>query len=141
VGASKVVTSIYKQPRFLQPESLDARTDTRAQPGGEVVDADSGLEPASLPTDNFEALRKAEPANVLLPVARAWLASLPDSIRPTELARHYPRLANRFATAWNDKAGVALVFDDLLSDRRGARRGFPPAVDANLLALWRYWNY
>ena len=57
------------------------------------------------------------------------------------LARHYPRLANRFATAWNDKASVALVFDDLLADRRGTRRGFPPAVEANLLALWRYWNY
>ena len=109
--------------------------------GGEVVDADSGLEPASLSEDSFGARRKAEPANVLLPVARAWLASLPDSVRPVQLARHYPRLANRFATAWSDKASVALVFDDLLADRRGTRRGFPPAVEANLLALWRYWNY
>ena len=135
------MTSIYKRPRFLQPESIDARIDTRTQPGGEVVDTDSGPGPASLSRDHFEARRKAEPANVLLPVARAWLASLPDPVRPVELARHYPRLANRFATAWNDKSSVALVFDDLLGDRRGTRRGFPPAVEANLLALWRYWNY
>jgi hypothetical protein len=135
------VTSIYKRPRFLQPESIDARIDTPGQPGGEVVDTDSGPEPAGLSTDDFEARRKAEPANVLLPVARAWLASLPDSVRPMALAWHYPRLANRFATAWTDKASVALVFDDLLADRRGTRRGFAPAVEANLLALWRYWNY
>ena len=135
------MTSIYRRPRFLQPEAVDDRVDTRTQHGGEVVDTDAGLKPASASEDDFEARRKAEPANVLLPVARAWLASLPDSVRPMELARHYPRLANRFATSWNDKAGVALVFDDLLADRRGTRRGFPPAVEENLLALWRYWNY
>lgn len=135
------MTSIYRQPRFLQPESVDARIDASAEPGGEVADTGSGPGPASLPTDGFEARRKAEPANVLLPVARTWLASLPDAVRPVALARHYPRLANRFATSWNDKAGVALVFDDLLADRRGTRRGFPPAVEENLLALWRYWNY
>lgn len=135
------MSSIYQQPRFFQPDSRDVRVPTGTPPRGEIVDTKSGPGPADLLKDKSEARRKAEPANVLLPVARVWLASLPDDMRPVELARHYPRLANRFAIAWNDKASVALVFDDLMTDRRGTRQGFPPAVAADLLALWRYWNW
>lgn len=136
-----MVSSIYQRPRFFQPDSRDGRVRTGTPPGGEVVDTESGREPTDLLKDKAEARRKAEPANVLLPVTRVWLASLPDNMRPAELPRQYPRLANRFAIAWNDKASVALVFDDLMTDRRGTRRGFPPAVAADLLALWRYWNW
>ena len=71
--------------------------------------------------------------SVLVPAANwpSWRGPNQDGTTPE----------TRFATSWNDKAGVALVFDDLLADRRGTRRGFPPAVEENLLALWRYWNY
>lgn len=68
-------------------------------------------------------------------IARRWLESLPADERPSALARQYPRIANRLALCWDDAALLAKVFDDLLVDRRGGRRGFPPAVRQELLRL------
>ena len=39
------------------------------------------------------------------------------------------------ATAWKDADDRAAVLDELLSDRRGNRRGFPPEVTSELQAL------
>jgi len=68
-------------------------------------------------------------------IARRWIESLPADERPTALATQYPRIANRLALCWNDAALVGKVLDDLLVDRRGGRRGFPPAVRQDLLRL------
>jgi hypothetical protein len=64
-----------------------------------------------------------------------WLLKLPAPLRPRELCDRYPRAANAVATAWKDADDRAAVLDELLSDRRGNRRGFPPEVTSELQAL------
>lgn len=113
----------------------------RVKAVAEVVDTDAMAWPAwpQLPEDELGTIRRAQPADFLLPIARRWLASLPSAVRPRALAKHYPRLANRLADAWADDKSVALVFDDLLIDHRGGRRGFPGAVKVELHRLWKHW--
>ncbi|MDB5820663.1 MAG: hypothetical protein JWQ11_4303 [Rhizobacter sp.] len=65
----------------------------------------------------------------------AWKTSIPTSIRPHELCAQYPRIANRLALCWNDALLTERVFDDLLLDRRGKRKGFPGEVASELLHL------
>jgi len=47
--------------------------------------------------------------------------------------RVYPRIANRLALACNDPQAIRDVLNDVLIDRRGGRRGFPPSVLSELL--------
>jgi hypothetical protein len=63
-----------------------------------------------------------------------WMLKLPPSLRPRELCDRYPRAANVVAAAWSGSERAA-VLDELLSDRRGTRRGFPPEVKSELQAL------
>lgn len=86
---------------------------------------------------NYWEQRRRKP----LPADRAlqgstieWLLKLPASLRPRELCDRYPRAANAVAAAWQSSDRAA-VLDELLSDRRGARRGFPPEVKSELQAL------
>lgn len=63
-----------------------------------------------------------------------WLLALPQSLQPRLLCDRYPRAANALAAAWASKDRAAAL-DNLLVDRRGNRRGFPPEVRSELLAL------
>lgn len=79
--------------------------------------------------------RRGQPLDRLLPATRQWAESLPESARPLNLLRTFPRIANRIAHDWQDYEATCAVLDDLLVDRRGGRRGFPPPVHAELLNL------
>jgi hypothetical protein len=86
---------------------------------------------------NYWEQRRRKP----LPTDRAlqgstieWLLKLPVSLQPRELCDRYPRAANALASAWH-AGGRAAMLDELLSDRRGNRRGFPPEVKSELQAL------
>lgn len=68
-------------------------------------------------------------------LALAWFDQIPLALRPNALFELYPRVANRIALCWDDKDLLGMLFDDLLSDRRGSRRGFPAAVKCEMLAL------
>jgi len=68
----------------------------------------------------------------------AWLKTLPYAVRPVELCSRYPRVGNRLALCWGDPAQTERLFDDLLVDRRGNRKGFPPSVAEELLCLRRF---
>ena len=72
---------------------------------------------------------------MLSSTATTWLQSLPPALRPHELCRTYPRLANRLALCWNELPLIEAVFNELLVDRRGGRIGFPVPVAAELLRL------
>jgi len=128
----------------LPTERDDSSRPVRVRAGayGEVVDTHALAWPdAGRPRSRDPAARRrAQPADFLLPIARRWLASLPSATRPRTLAQRFPRLANRFAAAWDDEPSLALVFADLLIDQRGDRQGFPPAVKADLHRLWRHWQ-
>ena len=71
--------------------------------------------------------------------AQRWTKSLPVRVRPAALCSRYPRIVNRLALCWTDPALTDHLFDELMVDRRGKRRGFPPEVAAELLRL-REWS-
>jgi hypothetical protein len=70
--------------------------------------------------------------------ARVWLRRLPTGRRPLRLCERFPRVANRIAWCWHDTALAGQVLEDLLTDRRGGRAGFPKPVVAELRRLREY---
>lgn len=57
-----------------------------------------------------------------------WLHTVPSGVHPKRLCRLHPRIANRIAVTWPDQAETERLFEELLQDKRGGRRGFPPIV-------------
>lgn len=51
------------------------------------------------------------------------------------LAKRYPHAMNAIANAWNDPSLTLQVIDDLLTDRRGRRRGLPADALAEVLSM------
>lgn len=113
-----------------RPTAADLARSRAAERGtGRLASSDwAKLRAAPMPQD----LRLSAPAQV-------WRQSLPALLRPRELCERYPRIANRLALCWRDPALTEQLFDELLIDHRGGRRGFPPAVAAELLKL-REWH-
>ena len=83
--------------------------------------------------------RVQSPEEPLLHVTRAWLASLPQDVCPTELVGQFPRIVNRLRYLWKQVARCEAYMDDLLVDRRGTRSGFPLKVTQELEALREYY--
>jgi hypothetical protein len=55
------------------------------------------------------------------------------------LADQYPRIANALVRQWGDAKACRAYFEDLLNDRRGGRKGFPPAVLRDIRRLADYY--
>jgi hypothetical protein len=66
---------------------------------------------------------------------RAWSEALPEHVRPNHVASCHPYIANSLALSWRDPVLTKHVFDDLLMDRRGGRKGFSSPVLEELLRL------
>lgn len=64
-----------------------------------------------------------------------WLASIPPKARPYELAKQFPRIANRLADSWALPFQCEQYLDELMMDSRGDRKGFPPEVATEIAAL------
>jgi hypothetical protein len=94
---------------------------------------------AAVASDEWLALRKAAPANYLLPSTLKWVQGLPADVYPVTLVARYPRIVNLIAAQWNDRAGCPLLLDELLGDRRGGRSGFPPDAHRDIVGLQEYW--
>lgn len=90
-----------------------------------------------IPPGSWEALRRPPRHNdeALTGTTRLWLRRLPAGRRPLRLCIQYPRVANRIAWHWRDPAQAREVLDDLLTDRRGGRRGFPRPIVLELRRL------
>ena len=71
---------------------------------------------------------------------QAWLAALPEPERPKELALRFPRIVNRIATMWKAPLHMDRYFEDLLTDNRGTRKGFPLGVLTELSSLKDYYQ-
>ena len=100
----------------------------------------SGSPPkAPAPADAAKRRQDSTSANRLLSSTIDWLASLPPNVRPLALATKFPRVANRIAHEWREPSACRHDFDDLVYDKRGTRRGFPPDVYVELLALRDYY--
>ena len=67
--------------------------------------------------------------------ATQWFLGLPRELRPAELMRRFPRIANRLCAQWDDVSASLQLLDELVLDRRGGRSGFPRLVVLELQAL------
>jgi hypothetical protein len=124
--------SIYRKFEAMRRPSNDVYARTGVA-GPRLVGSDES------PQDSkYELRRKAEPANMALPRTLKWIDGLPPDVKPTALLRHYARIANVLAAAWDDPKAVSSYMDCLLRDDRGDRKGFPAEVSQELLALRDY---
>lgn len=96
-----------------------------------------GLPEAWDPPDQWESLRRTPRHNdeALTGTTRLWLRRLPPGRRPQRLCVLYPRVANAIAWQWRDPVPCLELLDDLLTDRRGGRQGFPKLVAMELRRL------
>ena len=86
-----------------------------------------------------ERRRASQPTDrALLGSALEWIVRLPPTLRPRRLAERYPRVLNSIAETWTSPDKWEQTFDDLLSDQRGGRKGFPYEIEVELKALRRY---
>ena len=126
--------SIYRQLKRLplsdvhQVSEHSVRSERDKQQGAQRV-----------PEQNWTGQRKAKPAEFLFPTTVRWMDTLPSEFQPAAIAKGFPRIANTLATLWTRPDAFQSYLDDLLIDKRGARRGFPLNVLAELHALSDYY--
>jgi len=101
------------------------------QPGSQAIDV--GCE-------SYGHLRKSSPPTEPLRRTTSWFASLPPEVQPFVLLRRYARVANLIAATWHEPELFRTYMESLLIDRRGGRRGFPPNVRSELLALQKHYQ-
>jgi hypothetical protein len=99
-----------------------------------------GASQIDIEADQHQRLRKATPINKPLLRTLMWVAELPHDVRPIALLRRYARIANLIAAAWGDRKCFHAYMESLFTDNRGNRRGFPPDVLSELVALQRYYD-
>ena len=94
----------------------------------------------SAESQDWSKLRKAKPAEHLLPSSKKFLDQLPPEVFPSALASLYARIVNLIALHWNDHASCESYFEELFIDRRGGRQGFPAPVRRDLENLRAYFQ-
>jgi len=72
--------------------------------------------------------------------AQALLASIEEPARPEELATAFPRIVNQMAALWSAPRKMNRYFEQLLTDKRGARKGFPLGILMELTTLKDYYQ-
>ena len=95
---------------------------------------------SSAGSQDWSKLRKGKPAEQLLPISKKLLDDLPDEVCPNALATQYARIVNLIALQWNDRSSGDSYFNELLTDQRGGRQGFPAPVKRDLVRLRTYWH-
>jgi hypothetical protein len=89
--------------------------------------------------EEYKRRRKAQPVNVPLLRTSDWVERLPPSVKPTALLRQYARIANVLAATWEDPQALNSYMGCLCGNDRGNRKGLPPDVLCELLALQEYY--
>ena len=123
-GIEFELTDIDEARRILDTESI-SQFDIATFAGPEHW---KRIRRASLPTDRALTGRAID-----------WLLALPPTLRPQSLSRQFPRITNALAEVWNEPEQCQAAFDRLLRDERKGRKGFPPVVHDELIAL-RNWT-
>jgi hypothetical protein len=115
--------------------------------GSEAPDSTLGVpsiqKPASKAQSEAQAIarRRQTPSSDPLPITFKWIAKLPRNVQPLAVLRQYPRIANMMAGMWQDPQSCRAYLHDLLTDRRGTRKGFPPQVVQELVRLRAHYEY
>jgi hypothetical protein len=90
--------------------------------------------------DNDQQKRRTpQPAEGMRTATIQWILKLPTDLQPRHLQIKYPRIANRLASLWPEPERCEPYFDELLTDKRGGRKGFPPAVAQEIASLRDYY--
>ena len=71
---------------------------------------------------------------------QALLSSIDQTVRPVQLAASFPRIVNRMTGLWRSPRQMDRYFEELLTDTRGTRQGFPLAILMELTALKDYYQ-
>ena len=87
------------------------------------------------PSADDEKRRAPRPAEAMRTATIQWIIKLPPHVQPRHLQIKYPRIANKLASLWSDPAQCEPYFEDLLTDKRGGRKGFPLAVAQEIASL------
>jgi len=106
------------------------------------MDTQSGSKAgAAAPGEYIKLRRPPEKEDLELSAeGRALLASTEESARPREIAAVFPRIVNRMARLWKAPRQMDRYFEDLLTDLRGNRRGFPLSILMELSTLKDYYQ-
>ena len=112
----------------------------RKTPGKAAAPEERPTGGMSAESQDWPELRKAKPAEHLLPLSERFLEQLPPEVFPGALATHYARIVNVIASHWHDRGGCEIYFKELLTDQRAGRQGFPGPVRRDLVNLWGYWQ-
>jgi hypothetical protein len=104
--------------------------------------AESGNKPGTPAQVDFSKRRhQLEKDDLELSAAsQALLASIEESARPKELAALFPRIVNRMAKLWKTPREMDRYFEELLTDSRGKRQGFPLNILMELSTLKDYYQ-
>jgi hypothetical protein len=98
--------------------------------------AQPSLKPAAAQQDFSKTRHAPSKDDVELNAAgQALLASIEETVRPKQLAAAFPRIVNRMASLWRSPRQMDLYFEDLLTDTRGTRQGFPLGILMELTTL------
>ena len=106
------------------------------------MDIASPMKPnISAPVDYSKLRHQAEQDDLKLSAAGlAWLASVEQSARPIKLAAAFPRIVNRMAKLWKMPGLANRYLEELLTDTRGNRQGFPLNILKELGTLKDYYQ-
>ena len=89
---------------------------------------------------DWDGKRLPTPPETLSDGAVEWLKGLPLAVRPMELARQFPRIANRLCELWKRPAQCEPYLKQLIWDNRGGRKGFPGPVAQELTTIAEYYS-
>jgi hypothetical protein len=101
----------------------------------------SGINPAAAQPDFSKLRHSPEKSDLQLTAeGQALLASVDAAVRPMQLAAAFPRIVNRMAGLWRSPRQMDGYFEDLLTDTRGNRQGFPLGILMELTTLKDYYQ-
>ena len=69
---------------------------------------------------------------------RNWLNALPKGVRPVHLPAAFPRIVNELCSLWAETAALDHYFEEKEFSARHDRKGFPPLIKEELLAMHVY---
>ena len=89
---------------------------------------------------DWRQMRRSLPPSRLYGQTSEWMNTLAQSIRPAELCRQYPRIANDLCALWEFSKMWERYVTDLLSvdTRKPVRRGLPGSIPHELIKLAKY---
>ena len=77
---------------------------------------------------------------MLMSDTELWLSHLPQRVKPAYLAEKFPRVVNKIFNVWRRPEACLKIFDELMMDERGTRRGFPLEVAREITNLRVYYT-